>query len=88
MWAGGSFEWSPNTHLQIGEEATQSVRMAGGSLKAGMMFVNQVREFRPSSAPESQWAIREERNHVFMPTEKAQTKSKPKPAGKPSMGCY
>lgn len=83
MWAGGSFEWNPASQLSLDKQATQSVSVGGVSVKnERMMFVRQLREVAPAGG---EWAIREERNHVFQPNEVAQ--DKPKPKAKPSGKC-
>lgn len=80
MWAGGVFGWNPNTQLRLGDKVEESVSVGGVSVKNDkMMFVNQRREYRTAKAKD--WAVKEERNHVFQPTEQVLNKDKPRPLG-------
>ncbi|WOO83641.1 Mesaconyl-C(4)-CoA hydratase [Vanrija pseudolonga] len=69
MWAGGRFLWNPKKHLRIGTQVTQSVRVDSAVEKNNMVFVEQAREFYADKGDVEarDWAVREERTHVFLP---------------------
>lgn len=79
MWAGGYVEWNPKSTIKIGDEVEQQVRVARAEEKAGMMFVYQAREVAPKG---QEWAVKEERTHVFFPPKEEEGKGGAKPGGK------
>lgn len=79
MWAGGFMEWNPKSQIKLGDEVEQAVRVARAEEKAGMMFVYQARELAPKGG---EWAVREERTHVFFPPKQEEAKGGAKPGGK------
>lgn len=79
MWAGGFMEWNPKSQIKLGDEVEQAVKVARAEEKAGMMFVYQARELAPKGGD---WAVREERTHVFFPPKQEEAKGGAKPGGK------
>lgn len=72
MWAGGTFTWNdnPDSRLIIGNEVTESTRVAKVEFKKDMLFVYQEKRYYPGRRQESKeetddWAVKEMRTHVF-----------------------
>jgi 3-methylfumaryl-CoA hydratase len=65
MWAGGSFVWPSSRSINIGDQITESTRVAKAEYKAGMIFVHQEKTF--TRRDEDEVLVKEIRTHVYRP---------------------
>lgn len=65
MWAGGVMDWScGQSPICIGDKVQQTLEVSSVQEKAGMIFVDQLRELR-TGATFSNLAVKERRTYVF-----------------------
>jgi hydroxyacyl-ACP dehydratase HTD2-like protein with hotdog domain len=65
MWAGGSFAWPSLRSIKIGDEITESTKVAKAEYKAGMIFVHQEKTF--TRKDDDEVLVKEIRTHVYRP---------------------